>query len=54
MDEQTIKPIPKRAVMINLMFACEDDAKALELKAIIDKAVANIEEKRYTFQFIQN
>ena len=50
MESQPIKPIPKRSCIITIMFAIETDADALHVKEIIDKAVENIEEKRYTFQ----
>jgi len=32
------------------MFAIKDDRAALALKAILDEAIKDIKEKRYTFQ----
>jgi len=43
-------PMPKKACMITLMFAIKDDRAALALKAILDEAIKDIKEKRYTFQ----
>ena len=42
--------MPKKSCIITIMFAIEDDKTALELKAKIDDAVADIKEKRYNFQ----
>lgn len=44
---------PKRACNISVIFPCEDDTKAMELKKIIDEAVKDIENKRYTFQILE-
>ena len=53
-SQPPLRPMPKRSCMINLMFAIKTDAEALAVKAAIDKAVAGIEEKRYTFQLNEN
>jgi len=48
--EPTPKPdAPKHSCMITLMFAIESDEEALHVKKVIDEAVKNITEKRYTF-----
>ena len=54
MESEPIKPMPKRSCLITLMFAIESDAEALHVKKIIDEAVKNIKEKRYTFQLNEN
>lgn len=54
METPPVKPVPKRSCMITLMFAIESDAEALAVKAVIDKAVADIKDKRYTFQLNEN
>ncbi len=50
MDTPPTTPMPKKSCMITLMFAIEDDAEATKLKAVIDDAIKDIKEKRYTFQ----
>lgn len=50
MDNQPSVPMPKKSCMVTLMFAIEDDTEALKLKAVIDDAIKDIKEKRYTFQ----
>ena len=42
--------MPKKACMITLMFGIENDQQAIDLKAIIDEAVKDVKDKRYTFQ----
>lgn len=39
----------RKACQITLMFQCEDDQAALAVKKQIDPIVANLPEKRYTF-----
>jgi hypothetical protein len=53
MDTPQQTPMPKKACMVNLMFAIEDDKEALDVKQHIDAAIAAIKEKRYTFQIIE-
>ncbi len=53
-DEQEPKqPLPKpgakKGVSIQIMFPCERDSYALEVKKAIDEVVKDIPEKRYTF-----
>lgn len=50
MPEEQRKPMPKHSCMITLMFAIDTDEQALAVKKQVDKAIENIEEKRYTFQ----
>lgn len=50
MDNKEEKPAPKRSCMITLMFPIDSDKQAIEIKHLIDDAIAEIEEKRYTFQ----
>ncbi|GAI91549.1 unnamed protein product [marine sediment metagenome] len=54
METPPKKEIPKRSCMITLMFGIDNDAQALAVKKVIDDAVKNIEEKRYTFQLNEN
>ena len=54
METPPVKPMPKRSCMITLMFGIESDAEALAIKAVIDKAIADIKDKRYTFQLNEN
>ena len=54
MDGQPpLSPMPKKSCMINLMFPVTEDKEALELKAVIDEALKDVKEKRYTFQIIE-
>lgn len=46
-------PMPKKSCMVTLMFGIEDDKQALDVKHIIDDAVKDMKEKRYTFQIIE-
>jgi len=48
--EQPKEPMPKKSCMVTLMFGIETDAEALDVKAVIDEKVKDIEKKRYTFQ----
>ena len=48
------RPMPKRSCMITLMFGIDNDAEALAIKKVIDEAVKDIKEKRYTFQLNEN
>jgi len=43
------QPGAKKGVSIQIMFPCESDAVAIDIKAKIDDIVKDIEEKRYTF-----
>lgn len=57
MDELNIpqqRIAPKRYCMITLMFPIQDDKEALGVKAAIDAQIAGKEEKRYTFQIVDN
>jgi len=54
MEAEPTREMPKRSCMINLMFAIDNDAEALAVKAEIDKAIKDIKEKRYTFQLNEN
>ena len=54
METPPIQPVPKRNCLITLMFAIESDAEALAIKKVIDEAVKNIKDKRYTFQLNEN
>ena len=51
MDEQQQQtPMPKKSCMINLMFPVTEDIEALDIKHVIDDALKDIKDKRYTFQ----
>ena len=50
MDTPPTTPMPKKSCMITLMFPVEDDVLALQIKGVIDEAIKDITEKRYTFQ----
>ena len=50
MDTPPATPMPQKSCMITLMFPVEDDSLALQIKAVIDDAIKDIKEKRYTFQ----
>ena len=45
--------MPKKACIVSLMFEVRDDKQAMDVKAIIDIAVKDIEHKRYTFQIVE-
>lgn len=53
MDTLQPIPMPKKSCVVSLMFAIIDDKEALDIKAVIDQAVQNIKDKRYTFQIIE-
>lgn len=54
MDEKSqITTMPKKACMITLMFGIKDDAEGLAVKQIVDDAIKEIPEKRYTFQITE-
>ncbi len=40
---------PKKGVSIQIMFPCESDDEAMEVKRAIDHAMLPFTEKRYTF-----
>ena len=46
-------PLPKvgakKGVSIQIMFPCESDDEAIDIKKAIDEIVKDIPEKRYTF-----
>jgi len=46
-------PIPKKSCLVNLMFPVTDDAEALAVKQVIDDAVKDMKDKRYTFQITE-
>ena len=46
-------PMPKKACMITIMFAVTDDKFALDIKYLINDAIKDIPEKKYTFQIIE-
>lgn len=52
-DMPTPPPLPKKSCMINLMFPIENDTEALKVKQIINEAVKDMTEKRFTFQIIE-
>lgn len=54
MDGQPQITMPKKACMINLMFAIDNDKEALTIKELIDNAVKDIKDKRYTFQIVES
>lgn len=54
MDEKSqITPMPKKACMITLMFPVNDDTDALAVKQVLDDAVKDMKEKRFTFQITE-
>lgn len=54
MDEKSqITPMPKKACMITLMFPVSDDTEALAVKQVLDDAVKDMKEKRFTFQITE-
>lgn len=50
MGDNPTREVPKKSCMITLMFPVQDDTEALQIKAVIDKALEGIKEKRYNFQ----
>ena len=54
MEAEPKKEMPKRSCMITLMFGIDNDAQALAVKKVIDEAISDIKEKRYTFQLNEN
>lgn len=51
MDEATTKtPMPKKSVMVTLMFGIESNAEAIAFKEKVDAIVKDIGEKRYRFE----
>ena len=53
MNEVEKQPMPKKACMITLMFPVKDDAEGLAVKQVLDDAIKDITEKRYTFQITE-
>lgn len=54
MDEKSqITPMPKKACVITLMFPVNDDTDALAVKQVLDDAVKDMKEKRFTFQITE-
>jgi len=49
-EEKPKEPMPKKAVMITIMFGIEDNQSAMTFKEKLDVLVKDIEPKRYTFQ----
>lgn len=51
MEEQPQStPMPKKSCMITLMFPVTDDSEALAVKKVLDEAMKDVKDKRYTFQ----
>ena len=50
MDETSKITMPKKSCMITLMFPVKDDAEGLVVKQVLDDAIKDFKEKRYTFQ----
>lgn len=46
-------PMPKKSCVLTLMFPVTDDAEALAIKKILDEAVKDMKDKRYTFQITE-
>ncbi|GAJ05918.1 unnamed protein product [marine sediment metagenome] len=44
------EPIPKKSVMVTVMFGIKDNQEAMVFKDKLDALVKEIEPKRYTFQ----
>ena len=54
MDEKSQStPMPKKACVITLMFPVEDDTDALAVKQVLDDAIKDVKDKRYTFQITE-
>jgi len=53
MDENQKSPMPKKSCMITLMFPVKDDAEGLVIKQVLDDAIKEIPDKRYTFQITE-
>jgi hypothetical protein len=53
-ENKTLKDMPKKACMVTIMFAVDTDDEAMALKKGIDKAIADKDKKRYTFQIIES
>jgi len=54
MENPPQQPMPKKACMITLMYGIANDKEALDIKAVIDNAIKDIKEKRFTFQIIES
>jgi len=48
-SELPAKSKPQKGVSIQIMFPCESDDMAIDIKKQIDEVVKDIKEKRYTF-----
>lgn len=46
-------PMPKKACMITLMFPVTDDKEAMAIKLLINSAIDDLKEKRFTFQIVE-
>lgn len=54
MNPQTpTEAMPKKACVITLMFPVKGDTEALAVKQILDDAIVDMKEKRYTFQITE-
>jgi hypothetical protein len=53
MDETSKITMPKKACMITLMFPVKDDEEGMAIKKVLDDAIKDIPEKRYTFQITE-
>jgi len=49
----SVQEPPKKACMISLMFAIDNDDMALAVKRKIDEVIPDLEKKRYTFQITE-
>jgi len=45
-----IQPLPKKLVMVQIMFPCEDDKTAMDFKQKLNEVVKDIKDKRYKFE----
>lgn len=54
MEQPDNNAMPKKSCMVTLAFESKSDEESLIVKKAIDKAIENIEKKRYTFQFIES
>jgi len=48
-----VPPLIKKGCQISLMFPVKNDEEAMAIKKLIDKAVPDVEHKRYTFQITE-
>lgn len=48
------KPMPKAYCMVTLIFPITGNEQALHVKEVIDHAIKDVKDKRYTFQIVDN